>query len=93
MEDRVGGGDAVRRRIERQVTVDPRLESRVDAYGTLLTAGRGGTGPGCIIPQLAGQSGRLQCLAHMRMYSITVLIQYYDLSKYNENIVGGLTVI
>ena len=77
MEDRVGGGDAVRRRIERQVTVDRRLESRVDqdAYGTLLTGARGGTSPGCIIPQLAGQSGRLlQCLAHMGMYSITVLI-------------------
>ena len=42
MEDRVGGGDAVRRRIERQVTVDRRLESRVDqdAHGTLLTGAR-----------------------------------------------------
>ena len=70
MEDRVGGGDAVRRRLERQVTVDRRLESRVDAYGTLLTGARGGTSPGCIVPRLAGQSGRLQCLAHMEMYSI-----------------------
>ena len=26
----------------------------------------------------------------MGMYSITVLIQYYDLSKYKENIVGYL---
>ena len=70
MEDRVGGGDAVRRRLERQVTVDWRLESRVGAYGTLLTGARGGTSPGCIVPRLAGQSGRLQCLAHMGMYSI-----------------------
>ena len=39
MEDRVGGGDAVRRRLERQLT-DRRLESRVDAYGTLLNGAR-----------------------------------------------------
>ena len=31
MEDRVGGGDAVRRRLEREV-IDRRLESCVDAY-------------------------------------------------------------
>ena len=36
----MGGGDAVRRRLERQVTVDRRLESRVDAYATLLTGAR-----------------------------------------------------
>ena len=78
MEDRVGGGDAVRRRIERQVTVDRRLESRVDAYGTLLTGARGGTSPGCIIPQWAGQSGR--AYNALRIYGD---VQYY----------GNITVI
>ena len=35
---------------------------------------RGGTSPGCIVPRLAGQSGRLQCLAHMGMYSTALLL-------------------
>ena len=73
------GGSSGRRRCSpapHRAAGDRRLESRVDAYGTLLTGARGGTSPGCIIPQLAGQSGRLQCLAHMGMYSI--IYQYKE---------------
>ena len=74
MEDRVGGGDAVRRRIERQVTVDRRLESRVDAYGTLLTGARGGTSPGCILPpEFLGWLASRAASNALRIWGCTVL--------------------